>query len=83
MDGARFGGLLFVILLAAIAGGGSKGVSAMTDHEAEQIAHGLIQSYLGPDHKVIDMQSFYRALVEALLSAHHQGWQQCAALEDS
>jgi hypothetical protein len=65
---------LFVILLAAIAGGDlSTGVSAMTDNEAEQIAHGLIQSYLGPDHKVIDMQSFYRALVEALLKAHHQG----------
>ena len=55
----------------------------MTDNEAEQIAHGLIQSYLGPDHKVIDIQSFYRALVEALLQAHHQGWQECAALADS
>jgi hypothetical protein len=51
----------------------------MTDNEAEQIAHGLIQSYLGPDHKVMDMQSFYRALVEALVKAHHQGWRACAA----
>ena len=51
----------------------------MTDHEAEKIVHVLIQSYLGPDHKVMDMQSFYRALVEALLKAHHQGWQDCAA----
>ena len=24
--------------------------------KAEQIAHGLIQSYIGPDHKVIDMR---------------------------
>ena len=34
--------------------------------KAEQIAHGLIQSYIGPDHKVIDMPSFFGALVQAL-----------------
>jgi hypothetical protein len=27
--------------------------------EAEKLAHGLIQGYLGPDHKVRDMQSFF------------------------
>ncbi len=32
-------------------------------------AHGLIQSYLGPDHKVIDMRAFYSALVQALKNA--------------
>ena len=76
---ARFGGRPFAILVAAIAGGDSKGVSAMTDNEAQQIAHGLIQGYIGPDHKVMDMQSFYWALVEALQKAHQQGWQDCAA----
>ena len=40
---------------------------------AEQIAHGIIQSYIGPDHKVIDMQSFYVALVAALRMAHEEG----------
>jgi len=28
-------------------------------------AHGLIQGYIGPDHKVIDMKAFYSALVQA------------------
>ena len=37
--------------------------------EAEQIAHGLIQGYIGSDHRVIDMANFYRALVQALFDA--------------
>lgn len=41
--------------------------------KAEQIAHGLIQSYIGPDHKVIDMPSFFGALVAALRDAHEGG----------
>jgi len=41
--------------------------------KAEQIAHGLIQSYIGPDHKVIDMRSFFGALVAALRAAHALG----------
>jgi hypothetical protein len=40
--------------------------------EAEKLAHGLIQGYLGPDHKVRDMQSFYRALAQALVVAHQK-----------
>lgn len=32
-------------------------------------AHGLIQGYLGPDHKVINMRDFYSALVQALKAA--------------
>jgi hypothetical protein len=55
----------------------------MTDNEAGEIVRGIIQSYIGPDHRVVDMQAFYGALVEALLKAHHQGWQECAALADS
>ena len=30
------------------------------------IAHGLIQDYLGPDHRVIDMERFVIALMQAL-----------------
>jgi hypothetical protein len=31
----------------------------MTLKEAQQIAQGLIQSYIGPDHRVMDMPSFF------------------------
>ena len=41
----------------------------MTEHKAREIAHGLIQGYVGPDHKVIDVKAFYRALVYALTGA--------------
>ena len=47
----------------------------MTYKEAGQVAHGLIQGYIGPDHKVMDMASFYGALVQALQAAHQQGWE--------
>ena len=33
----------------------------------------LIQSYVGPDHKVLDMRSFFGALVAALRAAHELG----------
>jgi hypothetical protein len=46
----------------------------MTDKDAQQIAHGLIQGYIGPDHRVMDMSSFYGALVQALQEAHVKGW---------
>ena len=46
--------------------------------EAEQIAHGLIQGYIGSDHRVIDMANFYRALVQALEAARQRGWNDCA-----
>jgi hypothetical protein len=39
------------------------------DTDARATAHALIQSYLGPDHKVIDMAAFYSALVQALKEA--------------
>ena len=38
----------------------------MTYKDAGQVAHGLIQAYIGPDHRVMDMASFYGALVQAL-----------------
>ena len=46
----------------------------MTIEDAKQIANGLIQSYIGPDSRVVDMPSFYGALVQALQAAHQQGW---------
>jgi len=36
------------------------------DDKAREMAHGLIQGYIGPDHKVIDMKAFFEALVQAL-----------------
>jgi hypothetical protein len=53
----------------------------MTEKEAGQIAHGLIQGYVGPDHRVMDMQNFYRALAQALQQAHQQGWRDRAEAE--
>jgi hypothetical protein len=41
----------------------------MTEDKAHEIADGLIQGYIGPDHKVIDMKAFYSALVQALRGA--------------
>jgi hypothetical protein len=49
---------------------------------AEQIAHGLIQGYIGPDHKVIDMRGFFGALVDALRAAHEQGAKLMKATDD-
>ena len=41
--------------------------------EASKMATTLIQSYLGPDHKVIDMRTFHSALTQALRQAREQG----------
>ena len=46
----------------------------MTVDDAKKTAYGLIQGYIGPDHQVMDMPSFYSALVQALQAAHQQGW---------
>jgi len=40
---------------------------------ARETAHDLIQGYLGPDHKVINMQACYSAMVQALKAARKQG----------
>ena len=45
------------------------------------IAHGLIQDYLGPDHRVIDMERFVIALMQALYDAYAQGWKDCDQLK--
>jgi hypothetical protein len=48
----------------------------MTDNDADAkaraTARALIQGYLGPDHKVINMAAFYSALVQALKEASGQ-----------
>ena len=41
--------------------------------EASKMATVLIQSYLGPDHKVLDMSTFHSALSQALRQAREQG----------
>jgi len=43
------------------------------DADARATAHALIQSYLGPDHKVTSVSDFYSALVQALKAAREQG----------
>lgn len=40
---------------------------------AKDLAHGLIQGYIGPDHKVIKMESFFAALSTALHDAYERG----------
>ena len=53
----------------------------MTIEDAKQIAHGLIQGYIGPDHRVMDMPSFYSAVAQALHAACQKGWNDCAAAQ--
>jgi hypothetical protein len=35
----------------------------MTEKEAGEIVRGIIQSYIGPNHRVMDMQSFYSSFL--------------------
>ncbi|MGD8550804.1 MAG: hypothetical protein PVJ46_12075 [Methyloceanibacter sp.] len=39
------------------------------DDKACETATGLIQGYIGPDHKVINIRAFFAALVQALKEA--------------
>jgi hypothetical protein len=41
--------------------------------ETKQIATGLVQTYIGPDSRVMDLPSIYDALVEALQAAFVRG----------
>jgi hypothetical protein len=43
------------------------------------IAHALI---LGPDHKVIDMERFFTALMQALHDAYGLGWKDRGEVEE-
>jgi hypothetical protein len=51
---------------------------ARMDADARETAHGLIQGYLSPDHKVISMQGFFSALVQALKQAREKGHTDCS-----
>ena len=53
----------------------------MTIEDAKKIAHGLIQGYIGPDDRVMDMPSFYSAILQALQATHQQGWTDRAQAE--
>ena len=41
--------------------------------EARETARNLIRRYLGPDHKVTNMESLFAALVQALKAARERG----------
>jgi hypothetical protein len=49
--------------------------------ETKQIATSLVQTYIGPDSRVMDLPSFYDALVEALQAAFVRGWKDRAEAE--
>lgn len=55
-------------------------LEARADAEARATAHALIQGYLGPDHRVMDMQSFYSALAQALKDARARGQAEARSL---
>ena len=38
------------------------------------IAEALVQGYLRPDHRVIDMERFFTALMQALHDSYTLGW---------
>ena len=46
--------------------------------EARETARNMIQHYLGPDHKVTNIESFFAALVQALKAAREQGQVDCS-----
>jgi hypothetical protein len=55
-------------------------VQARREADARQVANGLIQGHIGPDHKVTDMQNFHSALVQALKAARMKGQDDCGVL---
>jgi hypothetical protein len=51
------------------------------DEDAKQIAHGLIQGYIGRITGSWTCRAFHGALVQALQAAHEQGWKDRADAE--
>jgi uncharacterized protein YejL (UPF0352 family) len=45
------------------------------------MAHALIQSYLGPDQRVTNMERFFTALMQALHDAYALGWKDRGEIE--
>lgn len=52
---------------------GTSSLRGVVPMETKQIATGLVQTYIGPDSRVMDLPSFYDALVEALQAAFVRG----------
>ena len=48
-------------------------IEAQRESEARQVARGLIQGHLDPDHKIMNVRGFHSALVQALKAARMQG----------
>ena len=48
-------------------------LSALVDADARETAHALIENFVGPDHKVRNIEAFISALVQALKEARQQG----------
>lgn len=46
--------------------------------EARAIAHGLIQNHVGRSRRVADIQKFYAALVQALLTTRARAQADCS-----
>lgn len=55
-------------------------LQARMDADAKATAHALIQGYLGPDHRVIAMNNFFSALVQALKTARQKGQEDARAV---
>ncbi|MGA9442214.1 MAG: hypothetical protein WBV18_02130, partial [Methyloceanibacter sp.] len=53
-------GAFFLPATLTMRGGSTEGLPMTDDNDAKarETAHGLIQSYIGQDHKVIDMKAF-------------------------
>jgi hypothetical protein len=49
-----------------------------TEAEARETAHNLIEGYVGLDHKVTNLESFFAALVHSLKAAREQGQADCS-----
>ena len=45
------------------------------------VAHALIQGYFGPDQRVIEMERFFTALMQALHDAYALGWKDRGEIE--
>jgi hypothetical protein len=46
----------------------------VVEKDMQHVADTLIKRYIGPDRKITNMRTFSGALVQALQSAHRQGW---------
>ena len=56
-------------MILSACGEAQKSFHMTDDDKAREVAKGLIQGYIGPDHQVIDIKAFYSALVQALREA--------------